>query len=213
MQVHDEGTYRVVKLGPLGPFDNNAYLIIDPAAAEAAIVDAPAEGEKILAAAEGLKVTRILLTHTHPDHLPSLDLLKQATAAPVHCHPAETRLPAERIDVPLADGDELTVGSVPVRVIHTPGHTPGSVCFLVGRHLIAGDTLFPGGPGHSDSPQDLRQEIRSIVKRLYVLPGDTAVLPGHGDDTTIDASRREFKAFAAREHPADLCGDVLWADS
>jgi glyoxylase-like metal-dependent hydrolase (beta-lactamase superfamily II) len=213
MQVHDEGTFRVVKVGPLGQFANNAYLIIDPAAGEAAIVDAPAEGEKILAAAEGLKVTKILLTHTHTDHLSSFDLLKEATSAPVYCHPAETRLPAERIDVPLADGDELTVGSVPVRVIHSPGHTPGSVCLLVGRILVAGDTVFPGGPGRTDSPEDLQQEIRSIVERLYVLPDDTLVLSGHGDDTTIGASQREYEAFAARDHPADLCGDVLWAES
>ena len=119
-------------------------------------------------------------------------------------------MPPDRIDVPLADGLELTVGNVPVRAIHTPGHTPGSVCFLVGRYLIAGDTLFPGGPGHSDTPEDLQQMIRSIVQRLYVLPNETLVLPGHGDGTTIGASRREYAAFAAHPHPPDLCGDVLW---
>ena len=97
-----------------------------------------------------------------------------------------------------------------VRVIHTPGHTPGSVCFLVGRYLIGGDTLFPGGPGHTDTPADLQQTIRSIVQRLYVLPDATLVLPGHGDETTIGASRHEYAVFASRPHPPDLCGDVLW---
>jgi glyoxylase-like metal-dependent hydrolase (beta-lactamase superfamily II) len=210
METHDEGAYRLVKVGPLGPFANNAYVIVDPAAGEAAIVDMPAEGEKVLEATAGLRVKRILLTHTHPDHWFTYDLLKDATGAAVHCHPAEVQMPADRIDVPLAGGQELLVGNIAVRVIHTPGHTPGSVCFLVGRYLISGDTLFPGGPGHSDTPEALQQSIRSIVQRLCVLPDDTLVLPGHGDDTTIGASRREYSAFASRPHAPDLCGDVLW---
>ena len=210
MDTQDEGSFLIIKVGPLGPFDNNAYVIVDPAAGEAAIVDMPAEGERILEATAGLRVTKILLTHTHRDHWLAYELLKGATGAPVYCHPAEVQMPPERIDVPLADGQELTVGSVTVRAIHSPGHTPGSVCLLVGRYLIAGDTLFPGGPGHSDTPEDLQQTVRSIVQRLYVLPDDTLVLPGHGDDTTIGASRREYAAFASRPHPPDLCGDVLW---
>ena len=210
METHDEATFRLIEVGPLGPFDNKAYVIVDPAAGEAAIVDMPAEGEKVLEATAGLRVTKILITHTHPDHWFSFDLLKGATGAPVYCHPAEVQMPAERIDIPLADGEELSVGSVAVRAIHTPGHTPGSVCFLVGRYLIAGDTVFPGGPGHSDTPEDLQQSIRSLVQRLYVLPDDTLVLPGHGDGTTIGASRREYAVFASRVHPPELCGDVLW---
>ncbi len=100
-----------------------------------------------------------------------------------------------------------------MRVIHTPGHTPGSICFLVGGALLTGDTLFPGGPGRTRDPQALAQEIDSITSRLYVLPAETLVLPGHGDHTTIGRSREEYAVFAAKPHPADLAGDVLWLES
>ncbi len=213
MQTYEDGALRLVRVGPLGPFDNNAYIIADGQSGEAAIVDMPVAGDQVLAAAQGLRIVSILLTHTHPDHWASYDLIKGASAAPVRCHPAELLLPKEKIDLPLADREELPLGSLRVQVIHTPGHTPGSVCFLVGRYLIAGDTLFPGGPGRSSTPADLQQEIRSIVDRLYVLPDDTLVLPGHGEGTTIGQSKREYAVFAARPHPPDLCGDVLWESS
>ncbi len=122
-------------------------------------------------------------------------------------------MPAERIDRPLTDGQEIAVGSLSVRAVHTPGHTPGSTCFLVGPFLISGDTLFPGGPGHTLTPQDLQQTIRSISERLFVLPDETLVLPGHGDDSTIGRSKREYAVFASRPHPPELCGDVLWESS
>ncbi len=213
MEVFENGTLRLTKVGPLGPYTNNAYVIADRDAAEAVIVDMPVESAQTLEAAGGLRVVAILLTHTHPDHWPEYDLVKGATDAPVLCHPAEVMLPAEKIDRPLADGDRVTVGGLSLLVIHTPGHTPGSCCFLVDRYLIAGATRFPGGPGHSYSPQGLQQNIASITKRLYTLPGDTLVLPGHGDNTTIEQSRQEYAVFASRPHPPDLHGDVLWESS
>jgi glyoxylase-like metal-dependent hydrolase (beta-lactamase superfamily II) len=120
-------------------------------------------------------------------------------------------MPAAKIDRPLADGDEIPVGSLRVRAVHTPGHTPGSTCFIVGSNLLSGDTLFPGGPGRTQSPRDLEETIKSITTRLHTLPEDTAVLPGHGDNTTIGDSKREYAVFASRSHPPDLCGDVTWA--
>ena len=82
--------------------------------------------------------------------------------------------------------------------------------FLVGGYLFSGDTLFPGGPGRTNSNADLQQSIESITTRLYGLPEATVVLTGHGDDTTIGESKKEYEVFAAKEHPADLHGDVLW---
>jgi len=204
---------QVVKVGPLGPFNNNAYLVVDPNTKQSIIVDAPPEGEKVLEAAQGTRVSRIIVTHRHGDHWATIDALKSATGAPVYCHEADREPHADKVDGTLADGDAIALGGGRLVVVHTPGHTPGSICLLAGRFLIAGDTLFPGGPGHSDRPEDLQQEIRSIVERLLVLPDETAVYPGHGDDTTIGRSKQEYAAFAAREHPPDLCGDVLWLEA
>ena len=213
MTAPREQGLRVIKVGPLGPFANNGYVIIDPESRESLIVDMPHEGERLLEAAQGTRVTRVILTHVHPDHLASYDLIAAATGALVCAHEDETGIPPEKVEGRLTDGEELLLGDERVTVIHTPGHTPGSICLLAGGHLIAGDTLFPGGPGHTDRPEELQQEIRSIVERLYVLPDGTIVHPGHGDDTTIGQSKREYALFASREHPPDLCGDVTWGGS
>ncbi|MGD0765201.1 MAG: MBL fold metallo-hydrolase [Dehalococcoidia bacterium] len=201
---------RVVKVGPLGPYENNGYVIIDSRSGESLIVDMPGEGERLLQAAHGTRVTAIVLTHAHVDHLLSYDLITHATGAPVLAHEAEKGVGEDKVQKRLADGEMLTLGKQCVRVVHTPGHTPGSICLLVGKHLIAGDTLFPGGPGHTDYPEELQQETRSIVGRLYVLADNTIVYPGHGPNTTIGESKKEFAVFASREQPAGLCGDVTW---
>jgi len=210
MDVHEENRLRLIKVAGLGPFDNNAYVIQDMTSGEALIVDAPEGGPAVLEAPFAGHAPNIVVTHRHPDHWASIDLMKQLTGARVLCHEADHERYASKVDGTVEDGEELSVGELRVRVIHTPGHTPGSVCLLVGRRLISGDTLFPGGPGRSDRPEDLRQEIESITSKLLVLPDETVVHPGHGADGSIGQSKREYAAFASREHPLDLCGDVLW---
>ncbi len=213
MKVYEDGSLRLFWVGPLGPFANNAYVVADAEAGEAIIVDMPSGSEEVLGVMGGLRVKGILITHTHHDHWLGYDVVKGATGAPVYCHPAEPFLPRERVDIFLEDGQEIGVGGHRIRVLHTPGHTPGSCCFLIGRYLISGDTLFPGGPGRTNTPQDLQQIIASITQKLYVLPEDILVLPGHGDPTTIGQSKAEYAVFASRPHPPDLCGDVLWESS
>jgi glyoxylase-like metal-dependent hydrolase (beta-lactamase superfamily II) len=210
MEHYREGDIEVVRLGPLGPYGNNAYIVADTSARQSLIVDMPAEGEKILAALADARVTSIVATHWHPDHWMSYDLVRSATGAPVYVHEAEINIPPERIDARVRDGQELTVGSARLRVIHTPGHTPGSICLLLGKVLLTGDTLFPGGPGRTAKPEDFSTVVRSIVERIHPLGDDVLVWPGHGDTTTIGRSRQEYAVFAARAHRPDLSGDVTW---
>ena len=210
-EKHEDGELTVTKVSDLGPYSNNAYIIADGRANQALIVDMPADSRRVLDAVHGLHVIGILLTHTHPDHWADYSLVTGATGAPVICHPAETIMPADKIDRPLSDGEEIVIGNLAVHAIHTPGHTPGSTCYRAGRFLLSGDVLFPGGPGRTQTPEDLQQSIASITKRLHTLPDETPVFPGHGGDTTIGDSKREYAGFAARSHPPGLSGDVTWA--
>ncbi len=201
----------VFKVAGMGPYDNNGYVIADPATREAYLVDAPAEIERLLAEADGLQVKGVVVTHTHPDHVAGYADLKRLTDLPVAAHEADAgRLPGKP-DSLLAHNEELRVGAVRIRVLHTPGHTPGAICLHAGGALVSGDTLFPGGPGRTNSPADLQQIVASIEERLLALPESDLVLPGHGGDTTIGASRAEFAVFKSREHSADLHGHVTWA--
>lgn len=204
----------VIKVGPLGPYSNNAYVIVDRGTKQSIVVDAPFASEKTVAAAAGTDVQMIIVTHRHGDHWANIDLLKKKLSAPVFCHEGDRSPYKDKVFDTLGDGDVVPIGETRVKIIHTPGHTPGSICLLVetvsGPVLISGDTLFPGGPGRSDKPADLIEMVGSIANKLLPLDEATAVYPGHGDNTTIATSRREHAVFAAKEHPADLHGDVTW---
>jgi hydroxyacylglutathione hydrolase len=99
---------------------------------------------------------------------------------------------------------------VRLEVLHTPGHTPGSLCFLTGHYLLAGDTIFPGGPGKTSSPEALRQIVLSIERKVMVLSDDTHICPGHGPSTVLAKEKRDFAVFRSRPDDPALCGDVLW---
>lgn len=210
----DDGDLTIFTAGPVG-FGNNIFIVLDRATGESAFVDAPGSAEELIAAAQEAGVTprAILLTHSHFDHTPGIDGLKQKWGCHVYAGAAETNLAEGHRDTPVAHGDSVKVGSLVFRALHVPGHTPGSTTYVTGAHAFVGDTLFPGGPGRSGSNELLQQEIGSITTHLYALGDNTTVWPGHGATTTIGLSKAEYEVFAAKEHGPALQGDVSWLDS
>jgi glyoxylase-like metal-dependent hydrolase (beta-lactamase superfamily II) len=195
---HYEGEDLIVRKIRVGDMENNTYFLECPATHEALLVDGCYEAEVILAGAKGAKVVGIVQTHGHYDHVDALPELKKELGVPVYAHPGED-YPVP-IDGELSDGDSIPFGKDhEVKVLHTPGHTPGGVCLLIGKHLISGDTLFPGGPGNTWGDEKLfDQIIASIETKLFVLPDDTRVYPGHGDDTTIGNERPHLDEWKER---------------
>jgi len=183
---------RVTKFS-VGAFDNNIYIV--SSGGEAVLVDGAAEPERILREVEGLTVIAIVQTHNHPDHVQALPRLVEVLGAPVRGHP-EDRLPVA--SEPLDDGDIIPVGDAELGVLHTPGHTPGSVCLTGGGFLFSGDTLFPGGPGNTSGNADAFGQIMVSLDRLFALPDATHVCPGHGIDTTIGRERPYVETWRRR---------------
>src|ERR1700689_684263 len=211
--VFEDGGVRIVMIGPMGPYGNNAYVVRDVAAGAALLVDMPLDEGPLLEAiaAEG-GVQTVIATHWHPDHWMTYDAVRAATGAPVLVGSSEVRIPEERIDGRLDDGAEVTVGSARIGVIHTPGHTPGSISLRIGRAVITGDTLFGGGPGKTSARGDLETIMASITAKLLPLPEETPVPRGHGTPTTIAASRSGVAAYQRHPQPAGYYGDVEWGD-
>ena len=210
MPLHYDGEVQIVKVN-MGPYDNNGYIIIDPSTGEGVIVDAPTEAEKLLAEVGDTKIKGILITHGHRDHTLGWDEMRDGTpGVPVYVHPDDAYMMPAPAELRVNDGDVIEVGNTKLHIMHTPGHTAGAICILTGNHLFSGDTLFPGGPGRTGSPELFLQVKDSIERKLMPLPDDTQVYPGHGLDTTIGEARQQIQTFDSKPHSADLCGDVSW---
>jgi glyoxylase-like metal-dependent hydrolase (beta-lactamase superfamily II) len=195
---HYEGDDLIVRKIEVGTMENNVYVLECPETHEGFLVDGCFEPDAILAGAQGVEIVGILQTHGHMDHVQALAALKEKLGVPVYAHNGdEYPIP---IDQELKDGDELKFGKDHVvTVLHTPGHTPGGVCFLTGKHLVAGDTLFPGGPGNTWGDKAAFEElVANIETKLFSLPGETIVYPGHGKDTTIAAERPHLQEWKDR---------------
>ena len=197
----------------LGPFGTNAYVIICRQTGDSVLIDAPAEASTIMESLKGTKPRYILLTHNHMDHIGALSELRSKLGVPIAAHASDANSLPSLPEMLLNDGDTIPFGNIKLEVLHTPGHTLGSLCFRVGRYLISGDTIFPGGSGKTRSPDTLRQIIKSITEKIFVLPDDTPIYPGHGDSTVLKKEKDEFAVFSSRSHDPNLCGDVLWLSS
>ena len=209
MPLHYDAEVKITKIN-MGPYNNNGYIVICPDTNEGIIIDTPAEPEKLLGAIGDVQIKSILITHKHQDHLLGFDEITGAVQVPVGIGTDDADGLPSPPQIDLKDGMVIKFGNQEMMVLDTPGHTEGATCFLIGKHLFSGDTLFPGGPGKTRSPEAFQQVVDSITKKLLVLPDDTAVYPGHGDDTTIGKAREEYQGFASKPHSPDLFGEVTW---
>ena len=191
----------------VGPFASNCFIVGSEMNKEGMIVDPGAEAEKILESVKelGLTIKLIVLTHGHIDHIGALRKVKEATDAEVCIHADDVRLlqqrsssamfgppdPAPPPDKLLNGGVSMNFGDLHFLVLHTPGHSPGSICLAGHGVVFSGDTLFNYSIGRHDLPGGSYSQImNSLQTKLMVLPDDTVVYPGHGPDTTIGAERR-----------------------
>lgn len=193
----DGGTWEV---------ENNVWVVGDDT--ECVVIDAPHDATAIIDLVAGRSVTAILLTHAHDDHIDAVSTLFEAVEAPVHLHP-EDRMLWDAVhadtgpDGDLADGAEFSVAGRTLRVLHTPGHSPGSCCFHLPEEgvVFTGDTLFSGGPGATGrSFSSFETIIDSITEKLLTLPEETVVHTGHGDSTTIGAEAPHRQEWIDRGH-------------
>ena len=191
-----------VKMMQVGPIGTNCYFLIDPDSKQLAVIDPGDEPERIQQAIEetGMEVSYTLLPHGHYDHPPAVPALHRVyPAAKIYIHPADANGTGGRI-FPLAgqvedllfyeEGDTLALGSLTIQVLHTPGHSQGSVTLKVGDVLFTGDTLFAGDCGRTDLPGGSWEQILDSLGRLGRLDGNFHVLPGHMDTSTLDQERK-----------------------
>jgi hydroxyacylglutathione hydrolase len=193
----------------VGPLEVNCYLLVDEKTKETVIIDPGGDASDILKTVkdQGLIVRSIVLTHAHFDHVGANKALKEATGAEILMHQDDERLlksaanqgslfgmqsaaspPADRY---VKDGDTIAAGGISLKVLHTPGHSPGGICLLGQGMVFTGDALFAGSVGRTDLPGgDTATLLRSIETNLMSLPDDTKVFPGHGPESTIGRERQ-----------------------
>ncbi|MEI2641929.1 MAG: MBL fold metallo-hydrolase [Candidatus Nanopelagicales bacterium] len=200
--VHELSHLIISKLA-VGPMDNNTYLLRCRATGQQLLIDAAAEPSRILdlVGPDGLQT--IVTTHAHPDHWQALAEVRATTGARSVMHEIDAAVVGDLVDATVSDGDVIEVGECRLKVIHLVGHTPGAIALLYDDpegqpHVFSGDCLFPGGVGKTWSDADFDSLFAGVRDRLFVLPDETWVYPGHGNDTTIGAERPSLPDWEAR---------------
>ncbi len=202
---------------PVTQWAQNCTIICPDGGGPAVLIDPGGETDRVLAVANeiGAEIEAILITHGHIDHIGGLNEAIAATGAPVWLHPDDewlydlSMMGAEAPGVPenatrIADGDVIEVAGMRFDVLHTPGHSPGHVCFLLGDTLIGGDLVFFGSIGRTDLPRgDLRTLVRSVKDKIWPLPDETKILPGHGPATTV-GFEKQYNPFVSLDAIEDL---------
>jgi len=209
---NQQKTYTIHSM-ELGPMENFVYLIHDHATDTAAIVDPAWEVNKVLdfADTEGIRITDVLLTHSHHDHINGLQQTLEHSDAKVHLLKPEAVFWGASLNKPVLHhgGEEIMIGESPIKLLHTPGHTPGSACYHIGSDLIAGDTLFVFGCGRCDLAGGNPEEMFHTLKKMKAeLPSTTLLHPGHNYAPQSPTSTMETQCsgnpFLHFDEPADF---------
>lgn len=197
----------------VGPYGTNCYVVRCPTTNEAVIVDPAANLDLIVKAVGDSKPRQILLTHGHLDHIGAVNAVKSRFSLPVGLHRLDAGLAQITPDFALEDGGKVPLGQLTISIMHTPGHTPGSVTLLVGKEAFVGDLIFPGGPGVTRTPVDFDLILKSITGKILPLPPETRLNPGHGEGLTVAKARQEVADFLRRPAKPHICGQVRWDGS
>jgi glyoxylase-like metal-dependent hydrolase (beta-lactamase superfamily II) len=179
----------------------NGYIVSCGTTKEAVVIDPGLPAEKIIEQATGLKIRYILATHCHPGHVAGKDAVKDVTGGETGIHSLDAKQFLRSADRYLLDGDELDFGEHKLTVLHTPGHTPGSLCFVIANHAFVGDTILAGGIGRQMPETDLRRQMMSIGTKLLRLPPATALYPGHGPATSLEREIAQNPIFRGAPAP------------
>ncbi|HSP36656.1 MAG TPA: MBL fold metallo-hydrolase [Frankiaceae bacterium] len=188
----------------VGPMDNNCYLLRCAETGEQLLIDAANDAETLLGLVGDAGLSTVVTTHQHWDHIQALEAVVGPTDAQTVASAEDAPAIPVRTSLLVGDGDEIAVGRVPLQIIHLVGHTPGSIAVLYqptegAPHLFTGDSLFPGGPGRTTSPEDFTSLMDDLERKVFgQLPDETWVYPGHGKDTTLGAERPHLGEWRAR---------------